>query len=223
MELSKSMSKEERIRIAAEKVFSLYGYERATLDEIIALADVGKGTVYKYFGNKEKLFYKLVADKNGPFVESLQKAVDGIEGIEQRLLEYFKVMVEFYTENASLWQIIFFEMLSGGNGCIVQYVDDQPIVRSRYSNNVISEEVKELTIRYHMILMAEINILKKIMQDGIEQGFLKQGNLDISCKYLFFGVAMSIFSPYRPLKERMTSEEVATIIVDRSLHGEQVK
>ena len=111
MELSKSMSKEERIRIAAEKVFSLYGYERATLDEIIALADVGKGTVYKYFGNKEKLFYKLVADKNGPFVESLQKAVDGIEGIEQRLLEYFKVMVEFYTENASLWQIIFFEML----------------------------------------------------------------------------------------------------------------
>lgn len=223
MELSKSMSKEERIRIAAEKVFSLYGYERATLDEIIALADVGKGTVYKYFGNKEKLFYKLVADKNGPFVESLQKAVDGIEGIEQRLLEYFKVMVEFYTENASLWQIIFFEMLSGGNGCIVQYVDDQPIVRSRYSNNVISEEVKELTIRYHMILMAEINILKKIMQDGIEQGFLKQGNLDISCKYLFFGVAMSIFSPYRPLKERMTSEEVATIIVDRVLHGEQVK
>ena len=223
MELSKSMSKEERIRIAAEKVFSLYGYERATLDEIIALADVGKGTVYKYFGNKEKLFYKLVADKNGPFVESLQKAVDGIEGIEQRLLEYFKVMVEFYTENASLWQIIFFEMLSGGNGCIVQYVDDQPIVRSRYSNNVISEEVKELTIRYHMILMAEINILKKIMQDGIEQGFLKQGNLDISCKYLFFGVAMSIFPPYRPLKERMTSEEVATIIVDRFLHGEQVK
>lgn len=223
MELSKSMSKEERIRIAAEKVFSLYGYERATLDEIIALADVGKGTVYKYFGNKEKLFYKLVADKNGPFVESLQKAVDGIEGIEQRLLEYFKVMVEFYTENASLWQIIFFEMLSGGNGCIVQYVDDQPIVRSRYSNNVISEEVKELTIRYHMILMAEINILKKIMQDGIEQGFLKQGNLDISCKYLFFGVAMSIFSPYRPLKERMTSEEVATIIVDRFLTGEQVK
>lgn len=193
MELSKSMSIEERIRIAAEKVFSLYGYERATLDEIIALADVGKGTVYKYFGNKEKLFYKLVADKNGPFVESLQKAVDGIEGIEQRLLEYFKVMVEFYTENASLWQIIFFEMLSGGNGCIIQYVDDQPIVRSRYSNNVISEEVKELTIRYHMILMAEINILKKIMQDGIEQGFLKQGNLDISCKYLFFGVAMSIF------------------------------
>lgn len=223
MEISKNQSKEERIRIAAEKVFSLYGYERATLDEIIALADVGKGTVYKYFGNKEKLFYKLVADKNGPFVEALQAAVDGAEGTEQKLLAYFKVMVDFYSQNAPLWQIIFFEMLSGGNGCIVHYVDDQPIVRSRYSNNVISEEVKELTIRYHMLLMAEINILKKIMQDSVDQGFLKQGNLEISCKYLFFGVAMSIFTPYRPVKERLTPEEVANIVVDRFLHGEQVK
>ena len=223
MEISKSLSKEERIRIAAEQVFSLYGYEKATLDAIIALADVGKGTVYKYFGNKEKLFYKLVADKNEPFVEALQSAVAEKDGIEERLFAYFKIMVEFYSTNAPLWQIIFFEMLSGGNGCIVQYVDGQPVVRSRYSNNVISEEVKELTIRYHMLLMSEINILKNIMQDGVDQGFLKQGNLEISCKYLFFGVAMSLFSPYKPLKERMSVEEVATIIVDRFLHGEQVK
>ena len=223
MEISKSMTKEERIRIAAEKVFSLYGYEKATLDEIIALADVGKGTVYKYFGNKEKLFYKLIEDKNEPFVEALKAAVADKSSLEEKLLAYFRVMVDFYSENAPLWQIIFFEMLSGGNGCIVQYVDGQPVVRSRYSSNVIPEDVKELTIRYHMLLMSEINILKNIIQDGMEQGILKQGNLEISCKYLFFGVAMSLFSPYKPIKERMSTDEVANIIVDRFLHGEQVK
>lgn len=46
--------KDKRILQAAEEVFSRHGYEKATLDEIIALADVGKGTVYKYFGNKEQ-------------------------------------------------------------------------------------------------------------------------------------------------------------------------
>lgn len=223
MEISSSLSKEERIRMAAEKVFSLYGYEKATLDEIIALADVGKGTVYKYFGNKEKLFYKLVYDKNKPFVEDLRNAVAKETDLEKKLLSYFKVMVDFYYENAPLWQIIFFEMLSGGNGCIVQYVDDEPVVLPRYSVNVISEEVKDLTIRYHRLVMEEVNILKGILQEGMDKGQLKQSNLDISCKYLFFGVAMSLFNPYRPIRERLASEEIASIIVDRFLHGEQVK
>ena len=61
MLINAKLSKDKRIEIAAEEIFSKYGYEKATLDQIIALADVGKGTVYKYFGNKEQLFYKLVA------------------------------------------------------------------------------------------------------------------------------------------------------------------
>ena len=45
MKLDKALPKDLRILQAAEKIFSMYGYEKATLDEIIALADVGKGTV----------------------------------------------------------------------------------------------------------------------------------------------------------------------------------
>ena len=45
VKLDKALPKDLRILQAAEKIFSMYGYEKATLDEIIALADVGKGTV----------------------------------------------------------------------------------------------------------------------------------------------------------------------------------
>ena len=38
MKLDKALPKDERILQAAEKIFSMYGYEKATLDEIIALA-----------------------------------------------------------------------------------------------------------------------------------------------------------------------------------------
>ena len=65
------LSKEQRITAAAEAIFAKHGFERATVDEIIALADVGKGTVYKYFGNKEQLFYHLVQKKNQLLVERL--------------------------------------------------------------------------------------------------------------------------------------------------------
>ena len=43
MAIDTSLPKDIRILQAAEEVFSQHGYEKATLDEIIALADVGKG------------------------------------------------------------------------------------------------------------------------------------------------------------------------------------
>lgn len=74
-EIDKTLPKDQRILLAAEEVFSRRGYVQATLDEIIALADTGKGTVYKYFGNKDNLFYTLVASKIEPFLQCLQEVV----------------------------------------------------------------------------------------------------------------------------------------------------
>lgn len=102
MAIDTSLPKDIRILQAAEEVFSQHGYEKATLDEIIALADVGKGTVYKYFGNKEHLFYKLVADKNAPFLEKLHQAVNSVDSFEEKLKKYFEVMVHFYVANTTV-------------------------------------------------------------------------------------------------------------------------
>ena len=40
----------------AVKVFSQEGFEGTDVEEIARLSNVGKGTVYRYFGNKEQLF-----------------------------------------------------------------------------------------------------------------------------------------------------------------------
>ena len=66
-------SRKARILQAAEEVFSKRGYTQATLDEIIKVADTGKGTVYKYFGNKENLFYTLVEGKQKVLMQDLWK------------------------------------------------------------------------------------------------------------------------------------------------------
>ncbi|MBQ7317758.1 MAG: TetR/AcrR family transcriptional regulator, partial [Phascolarctobacterium sp.] len=126
MQIDVKLPKETRIKLAAEEIFSKYGYEKATLDSIIALADVGKGTVYKYFGNKEQLFYKLVAEKNIPFVEALQQAVDAENELESKLIAYFTVLVDFYRNNRALWQIIYFEMLNNSYCALIFDEDDKP-------------------------------------------------------------------------------------------------
>lgn len=221
MKMDGTLPKEQRILLAAETIFSRYGYEKATLDAIITLADVGKGTVYKYFGNKEHLFYTLVSNKNKPFVERLRLAVAGDGTLEEKLLAFFREMVAFYYENSSLWQIICFEMLGTNNDCRVQRVDGVVQVLPRFPQAEITEAVKEQVLRYHNLLTEEFSVLYQVLAEGMEAGELKQdGDMEISCKYIFFGVAMSIFNPSSSLKSRMTSDEAAKVIVDRYLYGE---
>ncbi len=220
MQIDAKLPKEKRIEIAAEEIFSKFGYEKATLDGIIALADVGKGTVYKYFGNKEQLFYKLVAVKNVPFVEALKVAVEKEKGLQAKLIAYFTVLVEFYHKNSALWQIIYFEMLNNSYCRLIFDEDDNPTVVSRYSEDLVSEETKERYLRYHQLIISEFDILKQLIVDGMANQELKSGNARVSASHLFFGVAMGIFHHIHQVETTMSYEEMAKIIVDRFLDGE---
>ena len=220
MQIDAKLPKEKRIEIAAEEIFSKFGYEKATLDGIIALADVGKGTVYKYFGNKEQLFYKLVAVKNVPFVEALKVAVEKEKGLQAKLIAYFTVLVEFYHKNSALWQIIYFEMLNNSYCRLIFDEDDNPTVVSRYSEDLVSEETKERYLRYHQLIISEFDILKKLIVDGMARQELKASNARVSASHLFFGVAMGIFHHIHQVETTMSYEEMAKIIVDRFLNGE---
>ena len=220
MQIDAKLPKEKRIEIAAEEIFSKFGYEKATLDGIIALADVGKGTVYKYFGNKEQLFYKLVAVKNVPFVEALQAAVENEKSLQAKLIAYFAVLVEFYHKNSALWQIIYFEMLNNSYCRLIFDEDDNPTVVSRYSEDLVSEETKERYLRYHQLIISEFDILKKLIVDGMANQELKSGNARVSASHLFFGVAMGIFHHIHQVETTISYEEMAKIIVDRFLNGE---
>lgn len=211
------LSKEQRIIAAAEQVFAKHGFEKCTVDEIIALADVGKGTLYKYFGNKEQLFYYLVQKKNTLFVERLDAAVKHGLTLEQKLVAFFTEMIDFYKANAALWQIIYFEMLGGNAGLMVHTVNGVPTVISRYEAKP-SEETKDMMIRYHLLLESEFIILKGLIESGMEKGELKPGDAELDSMSLFFGVAMSIFHPHKVVEET-SCDILAQQIVDRALRG----
>ncbi|MCD8175318.1 MAG: TetR/AcrR family transcriptional regulator [Phascolarctobacterium sp.] len=213
--------KDQRILLAAEEVFSKSGYEKSTLDEIIALAAVGKGTVYKYFGSKEGLFYKLVNDKNIAFVERLKHAIAAHDNLEDKLLAYFAEMIKFYRTYPVLWQIICFEMVGPRHGCIVNINNGVEEIVPLY-NNVITEENKKRVLRYHRILMSEYSVIHNLLKENVDKGVLKKDNVDFAAISLFFGVVMCVFNPIEYTR-RQTNEEMASNIIDWFLHVSLVR
>lgn len=53
-------NKQERILDAAFERFQYFGFLKTTVDEIARQAQVGKGTIYSYFKNKEEILVALV-------------------------------------------------------------------------------------------------------------------------------------------------------------------
>ena len=61
---------------AAHAVFAQDGYYRATVDAVAERAEVGKGTIYLYFDNKEAILAELTLQALGELAGQLQTAND---------------------------------------------------------------------------------------------------------------------------------------------------
>ncbi|MBW8349651.1 TetR/AcrR family transcriptional regulator [Bacillus sp. IITD106] len=55
-----SIDRKQLIITAATKSFSLFGYKATTMDQVAKVANVGKGTIYTFFNNKEELLGEIV-------------------------------------------------------------------------------------------------------------------------------------------------------------------
>lgn len=55
-----AVDRKENIIAAAEKTFASFGYKATTMDLVARVANVGKGTIYTFFTNKEELFYEIM-------------------------------------------------------------------------------------------------------------------------------------------------------------------
>lgn len=190
-----SLSKEKRILIAAEQVFSRKGYTQATLDEIIKLADTGKGTVYKYYKNKENLFYTLIKEKNDGLVQDLKQAVAAHEGFSEQFRAYQSVLIPFLLENKVLWSVTMFEIMAEQAGWRLRW--DSSIrdfkMEVLWGKGPNQEEIAE-KVQYANILRQEIEILENVLQDGIDAHFLKPiPDLPMMTQNIYFSFCMICF------------------------------
>lgn len=87
---SRGTRKRRVIARAAATVFVRDGYVATSMDEVAAVAGVGKQTVYNYFGNKEQLFLAVINEAISgvleEFLATLATSFPGSEDLEGDLV-----------------------------------------------------------------------------------------------------------------------------------------
>ena len=221
LEIDKNLPKEQRILLAAEDVFSRHGYVQATLDEIIALADTGKGTIYKYFGSKDKLFYRLVSGKINPFLERLRVVATSDKTTPEKIHDYMLQLLSFLKVNKDLYRILWYEVSGNQRGIHPMILNDCSWERGAFYGQALSAEEYERNRRYRDLIREQVQCLVLIIKEGMDSGFMKMGEPAITAHHLFGGVAMSTL--HYVGQQDLTDEELADLIVDRFLYGHAVK
>lgn len=218
--LCQTFSKEKRILKAAEKVFSRKGYMQATLDEIIQIADTGKGTVYKYYKNKENLFYTLVNGKNQKLLKKMENIIQEYPDFSHRFAEYTYALIHFLEKNGVLWGVVMFEQRSGHSGWYLQWNDnarDYEVI-SVWGKKPTEEEI-QVQRKYSEILRTEISYLRRILEDALREGTLKpMEDAAAVAENLYFSLCMSA-TQGAITKENM--KQRVPELLDRFLHGHE--
>ena len=99
----RAREKEQRRREildAARRVFFSKGIHRATMDDVAAAAELGKGTLYIYFSSKEELLAHLLLEGLNLLNERLEKAYSPGEEVppDERIKRLSCAYVNFFQE-----------------------------------------------------------------------------------------------------------------------------
>jgi TetR/AcrR family transcriptional regulator, mexJK operon transcriptional repressor len=99
--VSRSARKRQAILYAARELFLQKGYAGASMDEVAAVAEVSKVTIYKHFSDKHTLFVAVVTDAIDEAKASSQSLVDQLGNstdIELDLRDFARRHVELVTQ-----------------------------------------------------------------------------------------------------------------------------
>jgi AcrR family transcriptional regulator len=141
--------KKRRTRVcileAATKIFAAEGYRNTDVQVIADSARVGKGTIYRHFGSKEKLFLAVAKFNLDQLAESVTAEVTDFTSVVQVLRDVAVACARFYQQHPECVEIMIQERA----------------------------EFRETVFPTHLIHRAENRAgLEELFQRGIESGEL---------------------------------------------------
>jgi AcrR family transcriptional regulator len=103
---TKTPLQEEKILTAAARLFATQRFHEARMEDIAEAAAVGKGTLYRYFRDKEELYEALLARAAEQVNLRLDEELAQATGPQERLEAILRVFLVYFDEQPHLFDLI---------------------------------------------------------------------------------------------------------------------
>lgn len=176
----KAIIKRESIIQAAIEVFSKTDFKTASISEIAEKAGVADGTIYKYFRNKEDLFFSIPIEKTNEFRSQLELHLEGISGAFNKILKFVWYFLYFFKTNPEYGRILMLEMRVSKNfvktetyGFLKQSVSQVMDIIIEGQNEGVIRQDTDIYILRHLILGTLEHIVTRWLLKGEQYDLLE--------------------------------------------------
>jgi TetR/AcrR family fatty acid metabolism transcriptional regulator len=193
-------STEKRLEIlyAAAKLFSEKGFEKTTVDEIANQANVGKGTIYLYFNNKEKIFLETILAGMDGVYQSFTTILAEPKDYQATIEAMIKAHLSFIENNRFFYMIF---------------------LTDRNTFHLLGDDAKQHICQAHQKLHG---LISDFLETGVKEKFFRPGDP------WHYSLALAGIITYFSFKWMMdgcsyTLTDEAPVIMDIFLNGVQDK
>ncbi len=95
---------------AAREVFSERGYDGTTLDSVAEKSEFAKGTLYKFFRNKEELYLSVVEDVFREINDIAEKAMSEERAVRDKFALFIDRLITHFSDHADFFRLLMREV-----------------------------------------------------------------------------------------------------------------
>ncbi|MEK4318143.1 TetR/AcrR family transcriptional regulator [Bacillus sp. FSL R7-0229] len=176
-----SVDRRQMILDGATKAFTQFGYKATTMDLVAKLANVGKGTIYTFFKNKEELFDEIFTSLLMEMRKIADEAIYEKNSFSENLHLALFAILEF-RKNHQLTIKIFQENAELGTSAVKEMI----------------EKMEQMIIRY----------IKTKVKEAIEKGDIKPCDPELTA-FVMVKLYIALIFDWEKRYEPLTKEEVA--------------
>lgn len=96
---STTAATEQRILDAARTCFSRFGLQKTVMEDIAREADLSRGSLYRYFPDKESLYRAVSARETKYFIDDIARRTARARSLETKIERVLMAAVEFLYDN----------------------------------------------------------------------------------------------------------------------------
>ncbi|HLS20346.1 MAG TPA: TetR/AcrR family transcriptional regulator [Bacillota bacterium] len=176
---------------AATESFSQYGYKATTMDQVAKRANVGKGTIYTFFENKEELFNEIMMSLLDDMKKAAEQAIRPECSFKENVHQSLYSMLEFRMEH-QLTIKLFQENRDIGT----------PIVQSAM------EKMEDMILSF----------IKQKVATAINKGEIRSCDPDLTA-FIFLKLYIALIFDWEKQHEALTKEDIAHLFDIYLLQG----
>jgi len=156
--------KQEKLEVilaTARKLFARYGLKKTNLDEIARIARVAKGTIYNYFGSKDKVYLEVLSREVNEILEKVQFSVEQEASPDRKLVSFVFAKFKYMHRAVNILNL-----------------DREGIEKFLPSAETIRDDFFE----------REINIIASILKEGMEKDIFRISNILLTARAIGYAL-----------------------------------